>query len=63
LSQSERSSPFFLGIDIILASFHVLGNSPFQSLENIFCKQFKPEAELFAEFSSSGRIKALQKIQ
>jgi len=26
LSQSDRSSPF-LGIDIILASFHELGNS------------------------------------
>jgi len=45
LSQSERSSPF-LGIDIKLASFHVLGNSPFQILENIFCEQFKPEVEL-----------------
>jgi len=58
LSQSDRSSPF-LGIDIILALFQVLGNSPFQILEYIFCKQFKPEAELFTEFSSSGGIKAL----
>jgi hypothetical protein len=59
LSQSDKSSPF-LGIDIILASFHVLGNSPFQILENSFCKQFKPEAELLVVFSSSSEgIKAL----
>jgi len=37
----------------------VQGNSPFQILEYIFCKQFKPEAELFTEFSSSGGIKVL----